>query len=283
VVSRDAAFPRVGQAGPGRHPTTSASRSATATGPGRSAAWRGRSRLSLLGGLLLASGVVAALAWALPRLLANRGTLRGPVRAPATIAERVAEHGAAARARLAPHFAAAGVPYPPREVVLVGLKSEAVLEVYASGAGTSIRRIRDYAILAASGGPGPKLRQGDRQVPEGLYRIELLNPNSRYHLSLRVDYPNAFDRQMAADDGRTGLGGDIMIHGSDVSIGCLAMGDEAAEDLFVLAADTGIERLRVILAPADLRRVAAPEGPALPAWAPRLYADIARELARLRP
>ena len=120
-----------------------------------------------------------------------------------TVEQRVAEIGPAARQRLEPHFRAAGLSYPPTRVVLVGLKEERRLDVYASaGGGEALRFIRSYPIIAASGGPGPKLREGDRQVPEGLYAIESLNPNSRFHVSLRVGYPNAFDREKAARDGR---------------------------------------------------------------------------------
>lgn len=74
--------------------------------------------------------------------------------------------------------------------------------------------IKSYPILAASGSIGPKLRESDMQVPEGVYQIESLNPNSQFHLSLRVNYPNEFDREQARIDGRAQLGGDIMIHGS---------------------------------------------------------------------
>ena len=70
----------------------------------------------------------------------------------------------------------------------------------------------EYPILAASGVLGPKLREGDKQVPEGIYGAEALNPNSKFHLSIRLNYPNTFDRRMAQSDGRTQLGGDIMIH-----------------------------------------------------------------------
>jgi hypothetical protein len=205
-------------------------------------------------------------------------------RAPHTVASRLAEHGATARARLAPFFRKAGVAYPPAALTLVGLKEERVLRVYAGARADGLRHLVDYPVLAASGGAGPKLREGDGQVPEGLYRIELLNPNSAYHLSLRVNYPNAEDRRRGAADGRRRLGGDIMIHGNQVSIGCLAMGDQAAEDLFVLAADTGLPRIAVILAPHDLRRRPAPAGlPGLPAWAPSLYASIDAALRRLPP
>lgn len=203
---------------------------------------------------------------------------------PHTIASRLAEHGTAARARLAPRFARAGVAYPPRAVTFVGLKRERVLQVYAGPRAGALAHIADHPILAASGAPGPKLREGDLQVPEGLYRIESLNPNSAYHLSLRVNYPNAFDRRRGAEDGRRRLGGDIMIHGRAVSIGCLAMGDEVAEDLFVLAADAGLAGIRVILAPWDLRRHPAPAaGTSMPAWTTGLYASIADALRALPP
>jgi murein L,D-transpeptidase YafK len=201
----------------------------------------------------------------------------------ATTAERVATYGASVRSRLAPACEAAGVAYPPTTFTLIGLKAEKRLELWAPDAGGRPRLIKAYPILAASGGVGPKLREGDRQVPEGLYGIESLNPNSRYHLSLRVDYPNAADRRRAQAEGRTGLGGDIMIHGSDVSIGCLAMGDPAAEELFVLAALTGPKNIRVILSPVDFRRKdEVGLTSSLPVWAPALHAEIKAELARYR-
>ena len=200
-----------------------------------------------------------------------------------TVESRVKQFGEAAARRWQPYFEKAGVPYPPRQVVLVGLKQEKQLLVYA---GTeSLRFIRSFPIVKASGTIGPKLKEGDRQVPEGLYTIEYLNPNSRYHLSMKISYPNAFDQARAAGEGRTDLGGDIMIHGKDVSIGCLAMGDEAAEDLFVLAAKTGIDKVRVILAPVDFRtRSLTPaERAGLPPWTDRLYAEIEAALRELPP
>ncbi len=201
----------------------------------------------------------------------------------ATTAERVASYGASVRSRLAPACEAAGVAYPPTSFTLIGLKAEKRLELWAPDAAGRPRLIKTYPILAASGGAGPKLREGDRQVPEGLYGIESLNPNSRFHLSLRIDYPNAADRRRAQAEARSGLGGDIMIHGSNVSIGCLAMGDPAAEELFVLAALTGPKNIRVILSPVDFRRLDKIDLPAsLPAWVPELHAEIKAELARYR-
>ncbi len=195
---------------------------------------------------------------------------------------RLKEYSAPVRTRLQSQFEAVGVSYPPGSVVLVGLKNECQLEVYAGAVGGEPAFVCSYPILGASGSAGPKLREGDEQVPEGVYAIDELNPNSRYHLSLRVGYPNEFDRARGELDGRDDLGGDIMIHGGDSSVGCLAMGDQAAEDLFVLAADCGCSNLKLILSPVDFRRRELPLSCwALPAWTAEVYAEIRKELAEL--
>ncbi len=199
-----------------------------------------------------------------------------------TVQNRLDQFGPQARARLKPYFDAAQVPYPPARLMLVGLKDEKILEVYAAGPNQKVCFVRSYPILAASGVLGPKLREGDQQVPEGIYAIESLNPNSSYHLSLRINYPDAFDREQAAREGRANLGGDIMIHGGAVSVGCLAMGDDAAEDLFVLAADTGLTNITVILSPVDFRKHrSVPEFGAVPAWTASLYQTIQSNLNEL--
>jgi hypothetical protein len=147
-----------------------------------------------------------------------------------------------------------GLAYPPARVRLLGLKAEKRLEVYAADAGGGWKSLASFPVLAASGGSGPKLREGDNQVPEGLYRIALLNPNSLFHVSLRVDYPNADDREHGRTDGRDRLGGDIMIHGGRASIGCIAIGDPAIEEVFLLAERCGLDHLDVLILPHDLRR-----------------------------
>jgi hypothetical protein len=201
----------------------------------------------------------------------------------AAVSARVAEYGPAARARLAPSFAAAGVAYPPPAVLLAGFKRERRLYLYASDSAGAWRFVRTYPVLGASGALGPKLAEGDLQVPEGFYRIALLNPFSRYHLSLRLDYPNDLDRERAELDGRSELGGDIMIHGGSGSTGCLAIGDTAVEELFVLAADAGMENVAVLLSPVDFR-VAEPISPASqPLWVPQLYAALREAVGRLPP
>jgi len=190
-----------------------------------------------------------------------------------TVADIIEIHGASADADLQPKFAAAGAAYPPASITFIALKQEKILEVWAPGDNTPVL-VATYPILAASGGPGPKLREGDRQVPEGLYRLAGLNPNSSFHLSMKINYPNEFDLRHAAAEGRTSPGSDIFIHGREASIGCLAMGDPAIEKLFVLVARTGYENVEVIMAPYDFRKM-PPQPAGGPVWLPELYAAVA--------
>ena len=133
---------------------------------------------------------------------------------------------------------------------IIVFKKERIVEVHAPGWAEP----RKYNMTGFSGRLGPKLCEGDRQIPEGIYGIEYLNPNSRFHLSLRVSYPNEFDRKRAIQDGRTDLGGDIMIHGGHATIGCIPIGDDAIEELFYFVAMIGKENTKVIIAPYDMRK-----------------------------
>lgn len=196
---------------------------------------------------------------------------------PRSVADVIAKYGPAARGRLGHHLRRAGVAWPPKELALLVFKKERRVALWARS-DARWRFIRNYPILAASGHAGPKLREGDYQVPEGVYRIAHLNPNSSYHLSMKVNYPNEFDRRMAAREGRTRLGGDIFIHGKDVSIGCVALGDLAIEELFTLVAETGHSRVQVIIAPNDLRVARAVLDDESPPWVGQLYRSVAAAL-----
>ena len=201
-----------------------------------------------------------------------------------TLAGRVAEYSDVVHHRLGPAFASVHEAYPPQKVTLVGIKAARILQVWVAGADGEWKHLKDYPVLGMSGGLGPKLADGDGQAPEGLYRVESLNPNSIIHLSLRLNYPNADDLRHAQLDGRTQLGTDIMIHGGTASGGCLAMGDPAAEDLFVLVAETGIPNVSIILTPVDFSKSALPAKTLpLPKWSDELYASIKVELAKLEP
>lgn len=87
-----------------------------------------------------------------------------------------------------------------------------------------------YPICAYSGELGPKLKEGDRQSPEGFYSVDssALNPNSSYHLSFNLGFPNAYDRS----HGRTGSF--LMVHGRCVSVGCYAMTDRGIDEIYLL-------------------------------------------------
>lgn len=223
------------------------------------------------------------LAFVLPPVRNYAGWAWRRVAGGATVEERLNQYGPAARQRWEPHFQKVGLVYPPHELALIGIKDEKVLEVWGRQAEGPFVWIRSFPVLAASGNLGPKLREGDRQVPEGLYELESLHPNSLFHLALRVKYPNDFDRRQAQRDGRTALGGDIMIHGKNSSVGCLAMGDQAADDLFVLVADAGIQNTKLILTPVDFRTSKrVPDGLALPPWADELYSQIRSALEQFR-
>lgn len=202
-----------------------------------------------------------------------------------SVYDRLVQYGYPAKQRLAPYLRAAGVDYPPQTIVLVAFKWEMRLELYAGNSPDDLKFVRYYNVQAASGSVGPKLREGDRQVPEGVYRFTQLNPNSNYHLSLKVDYPNAFDRMMGKVENRTNLGGSIYLHGGSESAGCLAMSDSVAEEIFTLVAQTGIDNASIILSPVDMRREAAPNplDHDVPVWAPHLYSIIQRALWSLPP
>lgn len=130
-------------------------------------------------------------------------------------------------------FAAAGVAYPPPELFLRAFKHERELEVWAGAKGQPLTKVKTYPFCAASGELGPKRQRGDLQVPEGFYTIDLFNPWSDYHLSIRVSYPNTSDRLLGGKD----PGGAIMVHGDCVSIGCIAIEDGPIEELYVMTLD----------------------------------------------
>jgi len=108
-------------------------------------------------------------------------------------------------------------------------KEEALLEVWIKTK-NEYEHLKDYIICASSGYLGPKLKEGDRQAPEGFYKVgkHQLNPNSKYHLSFNLGYPNKYDRVHK----RTGSF--LMVHGNCVSIGCYAMTDEKIEEIYAL-------------------------------------------------
>jgi len=179
--------------------------------------------------------------------------------------------------RLQPYLEAQGFQGFPKQIMLIALKEERILELWGKDQ-KNWKMIKKYPFTAFSGQLGPKLKQGDRQIPEGIYAIEYLNPNSSYHLSLRVNYPNSFDKRKAALEKRTNLGGDIYIHGKAVTIGCIPLGDKGIEELFLIADKTLEQGIKVIVSPVDFRvKNTIPEISSV-TWEEELYGIIKKEL-----
>lgn len=154
--------------------------------------------------------------------------------------------------RFKPLLERLGLSFPPEKLDLLAFKHDKRLEVYTEKDARKIK-LHTYAFTALSGKPGPKCQEGDKQVPEGIYSVEYLNPNSRFHLSFTVNYPNARDVARARRAGIANPGTDIFIHGGAESIGCIPIGDAYIEELFTLVALTGTERVRVLIFPNDAR------------------------------
>jgi murein L,D-transpeptidase YafK len=110
-------------------------------------------------------------------------------------------------------------------------KEEAELEIWKQTTAGRYALLKKYPICRWSGELGPKIKQGDRQAPEGFYSIrpEQMNPNSSFHLAFNLGYPNEYDRA----HGRTGA--HLMVHGDCSSSGCYAMTDEQIQEIFALA------------------------------------------------
>ena len=123
---------------------------------------------------------------------------------------------------------------PGSAVFIRAFKEERELEMFLKNKKSgNYELFRTYPIAGMSGDLGPKLAEGDRQVPEGFYAVGpgAMNPNSSYHLAFNIGFPNAYDRA----NERTGSY--IMVHGSTASIGCLAMTDEKIEEIYTLCED----------------------------------------------
>lgn len=133
-------------------------------------------------------------------------------------------------------FEEKGIAYPPSKIYMRVFKSEDILELWALNDNTqTYEMIKKYGVCAMSGVLGPKRKQGDKQVPEGFYNIDLFNPYSAYHLSLHVDYPNKADRLRQPKSGN--LGGDIYVHGQCKSIGCVSITNNFIKEIYILATE----------------------------------------------
>lgn len=135
-------------------------------------------------------------------------------------------------------------------IIIISFKAESELEIYAkSKSDVTYRKIASYKICAKSGTLGPKWKQGDGQVPEGIYHIDRFNPSSSFYLSLGLNYPNAADKKRSK---AVNLGGDIFIHGDCVTIGCMPMTNDKIKEIYLyalFAKNSGQRRIPVYIFP----------------------------------
>ena len=138
------------------------------------------------------------------------------------------------------------------EICIRAFKHEKLVEVWIRSKNEmQFRLFKSYPICYYSGALGPKRKQGDGQVPEGFYNVAVFNPYSNYYLSLGVSYPNASDKII----GKSNLGGDIMIHGNCVSIGCIPITDTYIKELYILAVEarnSGQQMIPISIFPAKM-------------------------------
>lgn len=144
--------------------------------------------------------------------------------------ERIDEVRARVEPGLKAQIAAAGLVYDAPVFVRI-FKESSELELWMKPEkAEGYQLFRTWKIATYSGTLGPKLREGDRQAPEGFYEVtkRQLNPKSNFHLSFNIGYPNAYDQAHQ----RTGSF--IMVHGNNVSIGCFAMTDPVIEEIYLI-------------------------------------------------
>lgn len=129
-------------------------------------------------------------------------------------------------------FAAKNLVWPAKQVYIRSFKYDSELEVWVRNSSTEdFKLFKTYKVCALAGTLGPKRLEGDFQVPEGVYYINEFNHNSAFHLSLGLNYPNASDR-LLSDVSQPG--GDIFIHGSCVTTGCIPITNPQIEELYIL-------------------------------------------------
>ena len=124
--------------------------------------------------------------------------------------------------------------WPAKYVYIRSFKYDSQLEVWVKNDRKDPYKLfKTYKVCALAGTLGPKRMGGDYQVPEGFYYINEFNPKSNYHLSLGINYPNISDRILSD---AMNPGGDIYIHGSCVTVGCIPLTDPMIEEVYIITA-----------------------------------------------
>lgn len=165
---------------------------------------------------------------------------------------RVKEAYEAKEKNIKQFFGDAGVPYQSFSLLIRAFKKEQVLEAWVKTADQNYVLLKTYAFCTTSGTLGPKRKEGDLQIPEGIYSLNHFNPQSNFHLSLGVSYPNASDKILSDKDHP---GSAIYIHGNCVTIGCIPITDDKIKELYILAVEArnnGQKNIPIHIFPAKL-------------------------------
>ena len=141
------------------------------------------------------------------------------------------------------------------EILIRAFKKEDLVELWIKGNDVdTFALFKTYKIFSSSGVLGPKRKQGDKQIPEGVYYINEFNPVSNYHLSLGINYPNRSDSILGE---KGNLGGEIYIHGGCESIGCMPVTTRRIKELYVIALQArylGQQKIPVMIFPCKLTK-----------------------------
>jgi murein L,D-transpeptidase YafK len=151
------------------------------------------------------------------------------------------------------YFSEKKISFAKFQLFLRAFKKEQKLEVWVKENGKQqFVLLHTYDFCTTSGTLGPKRKEGDLQIPEGVYHINHFNPQSNFYLSLGLNYPNASDKILSH---KTKPGGSIYIHGNCVTIGCIPITDDKIKELYVLAVEArnnGQEKIPVHVFPTRL-------------------------------
>jgi murein L,D-transpeptidase YafK len=151
------------------------------------------------------------------------------------------------------YFKSKNLNFAGFQVFIRAFKNEKLLEVWIKEKDVdTFELLHTYEFCASSGSLGPKRREGDLQIPEGVYHINNFNPQSNFYLSLGLNYPNASDKILSD---KQHPGSAIYIHGNCVTIGCIPLTDDKIKELYVIAVEAkshGQEKIPVHIFPARL-------------------------------
>lgn len=167
-----------------------------------------------------------------------------------TVEDRLSEFEGRVTESLKPLFDDKKASYPPKHITLLLIKDQKKIYLFAGNNQFNVKYIKDYNVESNTSEMGPKLHSNDGVLPEGIYKISHLFPLHRYFIGLRLNYPNPFDIDKAANDNRKNIEDDVILSSDG---GPLSVSRKDLEELFVLAAKSNYLNWKVVIAPTDMK------------------------------